>query len=322
MDQVTDAALVDHRWSHGGLFTLGEALAVFLPCDDAPLESSSIYRRTVAGSETNVAAAVTRLGLPACLVTIVGKDALGDAVKQTLTMWGIDARVNRSDRTTGVLIRDLFAHSSGRSVNLRKASAATDLSPAHVDQVWSGEADAVFVTGITAVRSPSALAAVQHTVKLARSTGAFVVVDPNFRPSLGGVDQFSSALASIRGQVDVAIGDEGELALLSGTSPRDAVSALLDQGCTWVVTKLGAAGAIATNEAVQHRVESRATTVIDTVGAGDAFAAGVIVGLIEGKPMTDALELASAVAACVVGTAGDIEGLPYRHEICSEGASK
>ncbi len=302
----------------GGLFTLGEALAVFLPQNNASMASATLYRRTVAGSETNVAVGVTRLGIPARLVTIVGNDALGDAVESTLREWGIDAVVGRSERATGVLVRELAGGEPARAVHLRTASAATELAPAHVDSAWSGEAAAVFVTGITAVRSASARAAVVRAVELARSTDALVIADPNFRSSLGSRAQFSSALSAIRGRVDVAVGDEHELALLSGTSARDAVAALLDQGCRLVITKFGSDGAAATDGSLEYRVDSLAAHVKDTVGAGDAFAAGLVVGLIEGASVPRTLELASAVAARVVESEGDIEGLPLRGELNEE----
>lgn len=298
-----------------GLFTLGEALAVFIPTDAPVLGSARSYRRTVAGSESNVAVGVSRLGLPARFITVVGEDGLGDAVEETLIEWGLDAQVGRSRRPTGVLVRELGTGAPMGAVHLRTDSAATELSPDLVDQAWSDDAAAAFVTGITAVRSPSALEAVKRTVELARDSGALVVVDPNFRPRLANGEAFEAALSTLRGHVDVAIGDAGELALLSGTSPTDAVSTLLASGCRLVITKLGAFGAVATDGVSNFAVASGATSVIDTVGAGDAFAAGIIVGLIEGADVPTTLNLATAVAARVVSTIGDVEGLPLRREL-------
>lgn len=299
----------------GGLFTLGETLAVFIPQDGAALGGAAAYRRTVAGSEANVAVAVTRLGLPARLVTVVGRDGLGDAVEHTLVDWGIDARVGHSDRPTGVLVRDLATDSSASAVHLRSGSAATELAPQHVEAAWAPNFAAVFVTGITAVRSPSALEAVQCTVGLARRAGSLVICDPNYRPILAAPQVFRDALSTLRGQVDVAIGDANELALLSGTSPRAAANALLDQGCRLVITKLGADGARAQDRSGDYYIPTRAAAVVDTVGAGDAFAGGAIVGLIEGATVNQMLELGSAIAARVVATAGDVEGLPLRGEL-------
>lgn len=312
---TTDSVAVTGSERSGRFFTLGEALAVFIPNDGASLATATAYRRTVAGSELNVAAAVLRLGHPARFVTVVGRDGLGDAVDQALTGWGIDARVGRSDRPTGTLVRELATGGPTAAVHLRTDSAATELGPDQVDAAWSPDVAAVFVTGITAVRSPSASAAVRRTVELARAAGAVVVCDPNLRPRIAGPDAFARALSTIRGLVDVAVGDPAELALLSGTSPADAPAALLEQGCRLVITKFGAGGARAVDAAGTYSAPSQATGVVDTVGAGDAFAGGVIAGLLEGATVAEMLDLGSAVAARVVATAGDIEGLPFRDEM-------
>lgn len=297
------------------LFTLGEALAVFLVDDGLPLSRAVQFRRTVAGSECNVAAAFVRLGHAARFVTTVGNDPLGEAVAAALLDWGLDARIGRSDKPTGTLIRGLGAAAPTQAVHLRDGSAATDLEPGEVDAAWDPSVDAVFVTGITAVRSSSARRAVERTVALARESGALVVVDPNLRPRLGTADDFTRALAGIRGLVDIAIGDVAELALLSGVPAGHAADALLDSGCRLVVTKGGADGATATDGTTTVHVGSRALRVVDTVGAGDAFVAALLVGILEQASLADSLDLASRVAADVVGTAGDVEGIRLRHEL-------
>lgn len=303
------------------LFTLGEALAVFLVDDGEPLGSAVRYRRTVAGSECNVAAGVVRLGLPARLVTTVGDDGLGDAVATTLSGWGIDAHVDRSARATGTLVRTLAPGIPAEAVHLRERSAATEITAAQVDSAWSEEVAAIFVTGITAVRSASARGAVERTVELARRSGALVVADVNLRPRLGSSADFSEALAGIRGFVDVAIGDRDELAVLADSDPQHAVDALLASGCRIVVTKLGAAGAEVTDGIEVVSTATLATQVVDTVGAGDAFAAGFIVAYLRGLSLRECLRWGSVVAADVVATAGDVEGLPSLSRVLESAGS-
>lgn len=301
------------------LFTLGETLAVFLPEDDASLATARHYRRTIAGSEANVAIALARLGRRARLLTVVGEDGLGDAIESDLDRLGVDAVIGRSPLSTGVLVRELAdGERPHQAINLRAASAATALSRDHVDRAWVTDPAAVFVTGITAVRSHTAREAVELTVQRAHESGALVVVDPNFRPRLAGRDAFASALAPLRGRIDVAIGDVDELALLSGSDPASAVDALLHEGCRWVIVKRGADGAAAYDGSAEVIAPSRATVVRDTVGAGDAFAAGVIAGLVDGHTMPECLERAAAVAARVVAAPGDIEGLPTGDELDEE----
>lgn len=292
------------------LFTVGEVLAVFVVDDALPLAEATRFRRIVAGSESNVAAGFVRLGHSATLATAVGADALGDAVEASLRSWGIDTHARRSDRSTGSLVRSLAGTGPFDVVHLRTESAATTLSPTDVHDAWPADVDVVFVTGITAVRSESARRAVEHTVSLAKQQGALVVVDPNLRARLAPPSAFAAALAPVRNVADVAIGDAAELALLAGGAPQDAARALLDAGCRLVVVKHGAAGAWASDGVTEHFAPSRATAVVDSVGAGDAFAAGVIAGIVEGAGVRDVLELATGVAAPVVATAGDVEGFP------------
>ncbi|WP_375385755.1 sugar kinase [uncultured Microbacterium sp.] len=309
---------VDGGLTGPALFTLGEALAVFISDDTPSLQTASRYRRTVAGSETNVAVALTRLGLRTRLLTIVGSDGLGDAVESDLRKWGVDAVIGRSQRSTGVLVREPAAGlTRARAVNLRSASAATELSPDWVDAAWQPDPQTVFVTGITAVRSESARAAVEHAVTRGRETGALIVVDPNFRPHLAPTDAFTDALAGLRGRMDVAIGDLDELALLTGQDRSLAVRVLLDEGCRWVIVKRGPEGAVGYDGQTEIAVPSRAADVLDTVGAGDAFAAGVVAGLVKGDTLSESLERGATLAARVVATVGDIEGLPTSEDLAT-----
>ena len=272
----------------------------------APPAVARRFTRTIAGSEFNVAAALSRLGVTVSIATCLGRDSLGDAVAEDLECAMIMASVRRVESPTGVLLRG--ANGVG-AMHLRHASAATELRPADVDDAWN-EPDAVFLSGITAVRSPSASAAVLYAARRARDEGALVVVDPNHRPALGSRADFARALRPLRTLADIAIGDRDELADLAGTTPRGAVPVLLESGCRLVIAKLGADGAIAYDGTTQHEVRSLARAVVDTVGAGDAFAAGVLFGAARGLSVPASLQLGSTLAAHVVETLGDIQGLP------------
>lgn len=293
------------------LFTAGEALAVFL-ADDGPasrLADATRFDRIVSGAEVNVAAGFVRAGHRARVVTRVGCDALGDAVENQLAGWGLDARVGRDpERATGVLVRTVGGTDRGEAVQLRRGAAIEGLGPDDVDAHWAPDTDVVFVTGITAVRSSSAAAAVRRTADLARAAGALVVVDPNLRPSLAPVSAFARELTYFRDRCDIALGDPDELALLSGTSTADAPAALLAAGARLVVTKLGADGVVATDgpHTVSAPAQATADVVVDTVGAGDAFAAELIAAVLDDEDLVDTLERASAAAAEVVRVRGDI----------------
>jgi len=292
------------------LFTTGEALAVFLA--DGPgtrLAEANRFDRIVSGAEVNTAVGFVRAGHQARLVTRVGKDALGDAVETQLTEWGVDAAMIRdAERPTGVLVRTVGGADRGEAMQLRRGAAIEGLTPDDIDAHWTSEVDAVFVTGVTVVRSASAAEAVRRSVELARASGALVVVDPNLRPSLAAASVFGRELATLRGRIDIAIGDAEELALLADTSAAEAPAALLASGARLVVTKLGAHGVVATDGARTLSAPAQATSgeLVDTVGAGDAFAAELIASMLEGDGLADTLERASTAAAAVVRVRGDI----------------
>ncbi|WP_457100351.1 sugar kinase [Microbacterium sp. P5_E9] len=292
------------------VLTLGEALAVFLARDDGPLDSSVEFDRIVSGAEVNVAVGLVQEGHRARLAGRVGDDALGRGIVRQLTDWGVDARMTRDEtRPTGVLVRTVGGADRGEAVHLRRGAAIEGLTAGDVDAAWSDDIAAVFATGITMVRSASAAAAVEHTVARARATGALVVVDPNLRPALADRAAFATALAPLRGRIDIAVGDPEELAVLAGTDTADAVAALLDAGCRLVVTKLGAAGATAVDNlgnAYQTVSLVGPAEVVDTIGAGDAFTAGLIASILDGQSPDAALARGSRRAATVVRTRGDI----------------
>jgi 2-dehydro-3-deoxygluconokinase len=301
------------------LMTVGEALAVFVVDDGLPLDEATRFRRTVAGAELNVAHGFVRLGHEAEMVTAVGDDALGTAVIDRLRTSGVRPHVSRVAAPTGVLIREPARGGAFESLHLRERSAATHLTPAMVEQAWNDQVSLVYLTAITLVRSTTARDAALELVALARAHGALVVLDPNLRQRLAPAERFALELSRLRGLVDIVVGDAPELALFAGTSPEDAASTLLDRGARVVVTKRGSAGSEATDGTKHATQPAVPTTVVDTVGAGDAFTAGFLTGYLETEDLQAGLELGAQVAARVVATPGDLEGFPRRRPFPLEG---
>lgn len=290
------------------LFTVGEALAVFL-ADDPELSTARRFERITSGAEVNVAAGFVAAGHRARLVSRVGDDALGIAVERDLRDWGVDVSLTRDvDRHTGVLVRTVGGSDRGNSLNLRCGAAIEGLHPDDVDHAWVDDIDAVFVSGTTAVRSPSAMAAIERMVEQATSAGSMVVVDPNIRPALATADNFARALSSLRGRIDVALGDRRELALLAGSGEPSAVDDLHEQGVRLVVEKRGADGVMAYDSRGEWSFPAIVARpdIVDTVGAGDAFAAGLMAAILEGEDVREALERGSRQAAVVVQSRGDV----------------
>jgi 2-dehydro-3-deoxygluconokinase len=118
-------------------------------------------------------------------------------------------------------------------------------------------------------------------------------------------------LASLLGHVNLLLAGTDELAWLSGRDDIDDATAwALDQGPQVVVVKDGARGARATAGTGTAEAPGVAVDAVDPVGAGDAFAAGFLSALLDGRTVEQAMSEANSVAALVVAAPGDTEGLP------------
>lgn len=124
-------------------------------------------------------------------------------------------------------------------------------------------------------------------------------------------------LNQLAAQADVLLPGLAEGQLLSGQkTARDVAAYYLDQGVRQVVIKLGAQVAYCANHAGHSIVPGFcAPKVVDTVGAGDGFAVGVVNALLEGLPLHVATERGNAIGARVVQFTGDCEGLPNRAQL-------
>jgi len=294
--------------------TAGEAMGLLLADSAAPLRRADRFLRSVAGSESNVAIGLARLGHAVAFCGRVGTDAAGGWVRDTLRAEGVDVRALREDRDrpTGVLLRDSPA--AGRQVSVsyyRAGSAASALSTQDVDEELVASTRLLFVSGITAMLSPSAEDFVDHLMSVATRAGVHVAFDPNVRLRLANAAQWRRAYARFAGRMDTLLVSNEELSLLD--LPPDPAGLLLGRTTTVVVTH-GADGATATTADGTVRVGARAVAVADPVGAGDAFTAGWLSAWLRGLPTADALREAAAVASLVVGVPTDIAGLPTARE--------
>ena len=294
--------------------TAGEAMGLLLAESGTPLRRADRFVRSMAGSESNVAVGLARLGHRVAFCGRVGTDAVGGWVRDTLRAEGVDVRALREDpdRPTGLLLRDSPA--GGRTVSVsyhRTGSAASALSTRDVDEELVASARVVFVSGITAMLSPSAEDFVDHLVAVAARAGAHVAFDPNVRLRLAGVERWRRTYARFAGRVDTLLVSDEELDLLD--LPDDPAALVLGRTTTVVVTH-GAGGATAATAGGTTRIDARRVVVADPVGAGDAFTAGWLSAWLRGLPPADALREAAAVASLVVSVPTDIAGLPTARE--------
>jgi 2-dehydro-3-deoxygluconokinase len=303
------------------IVTLGESMVLFLAQQSGPLREASTFERHVGGAESNVAIGLCRLQHSAGWISRVGDDELGRAILFRLRGEGVDLSrvIVDPEAPTGVMVRERREVGPLDVAYYRKGSAASRLAPSDIDEGYVAGAKALHLTGITPALSASCRETTFAAAEVARAAGVRVVLDPNIRRKLWTADAARTTLRDLAAKADVVLPGADEAELLTGSSdPLTAARDLLSLGPELVVVKLGAEGAIAvTVDRVVRAPGVALPRVVDPVGAGDAFAAGLHAGWLRNLSLEDTLALANRCGAVATTVAGDIEALPRWDEVAA-----
>ncbi|MER7167138.1 sugar kinase [Micromonospora sp. NPDC000207] len=286
--------------------TVGETMVVLAPDPVGPLDAADRVSLGVGGAESNVAMGLSRLGHRAAWLSRVGDDPFGRMVVGRIAAAGVDVDLVAVDPTAPT---GLYAKDPGRDATAvhyyRRGSAATRLDPAVLDDPRLAGVRLVHLSGITAALSSSCLALVERAVDDRPVPGATVSFDVNHRPRLWSAGRAAEVLRRLADAADVVLVGLDEARTLWGVTDPEAVRALLP-GPTTVVVKDAAVGATALPRAgAATFVPALRVPVVEPVGAGDAFAAGYLGGVLRGLEPRAALRLGHLCAARTLMVAGD-----------------
>jgi 2-dehydro-3-deoxygluconokinase len=306
--------------------TLGECLVSFVARDQGPLSDVADFRRHVAGAEANVAVGLARLGHRSAFIGRVGDDSFGTTIVRGLRGNGVDVSWLRvePDARTGLMFRERRGAGPSEVVYHRAGSAGSRLGP---EDVYAADTDGLFagarvlhITGITPALSPTCRDAVLEAIERAKANDLAIALDINLRRRLWSDAEATDVIRPLLASVDVVFGSLEEGIVVGGTSedagPRIVAAALIGSGAGHAVLKLGPDGAasLASDGTWTVVPAVSGVTVVDPVGAGDAFCAGYLAGQLEGLDEADALALGNACGAAVVAAEGDQAGAPTREE--------
>lgn len=285
------------------VLTLGETMGAFRAA--GPFRLGGTAELTIAGAESNVAIGVARLGHAVRWAGVTGEDEIGSLVRRTLLAEQVDVSAARTAAArTGLILFEPRTADITRVLYYRSGSAGSLLSTEDVRRAFdAGVPRIVHVTGITCALSDTALAAVTEAIRLGREAGSTISFDVNFRAKLWSPDVAARVIRPLLKQVDVLIASDDELPITG------------DHEVAEVVVKHGANGATARTSEGAWTVPAHQVTAVDTTGAGDAFVAGYLSGLLDGLTPAERLQRGNAVAAFAVATPGDWQGLPTRTDL-------
>jgi 2-dehydro-3-deoxygluconokinase len=296
--------------------TLGETMAVLTPTRPGRLASSRTLHLGIGGAESNVAISLARLGVASGWVSAVGQDELGDLVLSTVRGEGVDcAHVTRSEAPTGLYLRDQAGNDQVRAFYYRSGSAASRMGPGQLPETYLKGAKVLHLSGITLALSESCRELVHAAAQCARREGVVVSFDVNYRGRLWAPAAARSAADAMLEQVDILFAGEDEVELLWGESGPEWLARMRALGVGEVVLKRGAGGAAAARDGDVSQVAGLPVPVRDTVGAGDAFAAGYLAALCWGADVPQRLRYGNAMGAWCVMNHGDYENAPRRSDL-------
>ena len=311
-----------------GVVTFGEIMLRLSPPAGSRFRQASSFDVTYGGAEANVAVSLAQWGLPSRYVTVVPAHALGQAAVDKLRSLGVDtSHVLRGGDRIGIYFLEHGASQRpSRVIYDRADSAISRLEPGEVDwdAAFSG-ASWFHWTGITPALSESAAQVTLEAVRAAKRLGLTVSADLNYRSKLWSPERARDVMTSLVEQVDVVVGNEEDAAIVFGISAGDtrvergeldleAYESVARQlverfGLRMAAITLRESHSASDNtwSACLHdgnrflRSRSYRIQLVDRVGGGDAFTAGLIYGSLTAKSPQESLEFGVA-ASCLKQT--------------------
>jgi sugar/nucleoside kinase (ribokinase family) len=311
--------------THLDVALFGEMMMMFVADRPGPLEEVASFHRRTAGAETNVAIGLARLGLRVGWASRLGTDSMARYLLGEMRREGVDCAQVQCDAgwRTGFLFKGRTTDGSDPPVEYhRRDSAASRMTAADVDADWLSGARHLHATGVFPALSSGTRAAARAAMEVMRAAGRTISFDPNLRPTLWDSPQeMRKEVNALAFQADWVLPGLEEGRFLTGEDRPEAIARFYrDRGASLVVVKLGAQGAWYDCPQGSGRVAGfPVPQVVDTVGAGDGFAVGVVSALLEGSSAEQAVRRGAWIGARAVQVLGDTEGLPSRSQLQAQG---
>jgi len=290
------------------LIALGEAMLALAPPAGDTLRTCRTLHVDHAGAESNTCVGLARLGFRVAWVSRLGGDAAGDRILDALCREGVDTQWVARDprRPTGLMIKDGAAGVQ----YYRTGSAASVLSPETLHDVPVADARAVLVSGVTALIGPEPHAAGLALLSTARG---FRIVDPNLRYGLWGSTRRAELVSAFVERCDILLGGVDELAELAGAGTAEMIARRCrERGPREIVVRDAESVCALTGDGEWIVVDIRRNSVVDPIGAGDAFNAGYIAVRLHGGSVADAIGAGVRCGAAVTASVSDTAGFPMR----------
>jgi 2-dehydro-3-deoxygluconokinase len=295
--------------------TLGETLLRLSPPGMQRFDQARLFEVGIGGSELNVAYLLARLGRRTAWVSRLPEGPLGRIVDGEARRHGVDTRFVRwiPDARLGLMFFEAGpAPRNARVIYDRKDSAASEL--AFEDAPWEAliaVSARVHLSGITPALGPSCRALVPHVAALAAAAGKPVSYDLNYRATLTTADEAQVMLAAVAPHLELFVVAERDARAVLGFAEEadrlaEAIVARYGMPLVGLTRPPGSEpGDLLLSRGTVRYAPRYPVEIVDRIGAGDSFVAGLIHGLLDGD-LDLAIRLAAYAAAVGLATPGDI----------------
>lgn len=306
---------------------IGELLIDFVSTTpDVTLAEAPGFVKAPGGAPANVAVGLAKLGIDAGFIGKVGADAFGDFLRETLQQNSVDTTYLIAGKASRTTLAFVATRSDGMKdiTFYRHPGADIQLSSDEIDTSYVQSAELFHYGSVSLSHSPSREATLQ-TIQTAKASGATLSYDPNLRLMLWeNADDAKHWIWEVMPYADVVKISEEEWEFVTGDAElTSGIERILGLGIKLLVVTLGERGCYYTNGTASGYIDGFAVNVVDTLGAGDAFVAAMLMQLMKHEdiqtldaPHLDTImRYANAAGALATQKVGVIPALPTPDEI-------
>ena len=298
------------------VIAIGELLIDLIASDPGlAMEAQTTFTRFPGGAPANFAVGMRRLGLSSGMISKVGNDFFGKFLLETLKKEDVDVSQIKitSDYKTALAFVGLDENKSPSFSFYRSPCADIMLHENEIDEnyIKSGK---LLMCGTVSLADDPARTAIIKAIDLARKHGLKIACDPNLRKDLWHHKDPSEVMFKILKNIDIFLPSISEVESITGEKGEKSLDNLLELGPSIIAVTDGARGSTLYTRDGKYFSPSYDVKVVDTTGAGDAFAVGLITGLLTNMAMDKIPRFANAVSALKITKKGAMN-VPSREEV-------
>lgn len=293
---------------HIDVLSIGEALIDFISDgQQGALGEAQHFTMYPGGAVTNVAINVARLGGSAALAACVGEDAFGTFLRHQLQQAGVMTEHLHTTLDASTTLAVIARNDATPDFAIYRG-ADSNLTPSHLPLSLLSDIPLVHTSAFALSREPLC-STVLEFVAHAHAAGCMITFDPNYHPQIWGLPVEAEGIFArlcpfvtvVKPSLDDCIRLFG-----AGQAPEVYAARFLDWGARIVVLTMGAGGVLLVRSEGASYFPAQRIEVADVTGAGDSFWAGLLMAILDGYSIEDAIRVAQAVAALKLQQTGPL----------------